>query len=461
MTALFQQLPSVDKILKTPQGLQLITEFGHTAVVAICRELLTQARQFIQKNNQLPEYFSNSDRTFVEIHSHLQKQNQVQIKAVHNLTGTVLHTNLGRALWSEAAQQAALSAMQKNVSLEYDLDEGKRSHRDNYISELLCKLTGAEAACIVNNNAAAVLLMLATFAQGKEVIISRGELIEIGGAFRIPDIMEQAGCHLVEVGTTNRTHQKDYRNAITENTAFLMKVHSSNYQICGFTSSVSEEELAELGREMNVPVVTDLGSGALVDLSQYGLPKEPTVQEKVAQGVDLVSFSGDKLLGGVQAGIIVGKKEWIEQLQANPLKRALRCDKVILSGLEATLRLYLNPEKLTEKLPTLRLLTQPLEQLKINAMRLKERLESRLNSQFEIQIEASQAQIGSGSQPMERIPSVAVTIAEKTNVKLSALSSRFKQLSQPIIGRMENGKIWLDLRSLADIETLLNTLDEL
>ena len=461
MTALFQQLPSVDKILKTPQGLQLITEFGHTAVVAICRELLTQARQFIQKNNQLPEYFSNSDRTFVEIHSHLQKQNQVQIKAVHNLTGTVLHTNLGRALWSEAAQQAALSAMQKNVSLEYDLDEGKRSHRDNYISELLCKLTGAESACIVNNNAAAVLLMLATFAQGKEVIISRGELIEIGGAFRIPDIMEQAGCHLVEVGTTNRTHQKDYRNAITENTAFLMKVHSSNYQICGFTSSVSEEELAELGREMNVPVVTDLGSGALVDLSQYGLPKEPTVQEKVAQGVDLVSFSGDKLLGGVQAGIIVGKKEWIEQLQANPLKRALRCDKVILSGLEATLRLYLNPEKLTEKLPTLRLLTQPLEQLKINAMRLKERLESRLNSQFEIQIEASQAQIGSGSQPMERIPSVAVTIAEKTNVKLSALSSRFKQLSQPIIGRMENGKIWLDLRSLADIETLLNTLDEL
>ena len=442
MTALFQQLPSVDKILKTPQGLQLITEFGHTAVVATCRELLTQARQFIQKNNQLPEYFSNFDRTFVEIHSRLQRQNQVQIKAVHNLTGTVLHTNLGRALWSEAAQQAALSAMQKNVSLEYDLDEGKRSHRDNYISELLCKLTGAEAACIVNNNAAAVLLMLATFAQGK-------------------DIMEQAGCHLVEVGTTNRTHLKDYRNAITENTAFLMKVHSSNYQICGFTSSVSEEELAELGREMKVPVVTDLGSGALVDLSQYGLPKEPTVQEKVAQGVDLVSFSGDKLLGGVQAGIIVGKKEWIEQLQAHPLKRALRCDKVILAGLEATLRLYLNPEKLTEKLPTLRLLTQPLEQLKINATRLKERLESRLNSQFEIQIEDSQAQIGSGSQPMERIPSVAVTIAEKTNVKLSVLSARFKQLSQPIIGRMENGKIWLDLRSLADIETLLNTLDEL
>lgn len=461
MTALFQQLPSVDKLLKTPQGEQLIAEFGHSAVVAQCRELLTQARQFIQQKNQLPEYFADVDRTFAELHARLQQQNQVQIKAVHNLTGTVLHTNLGRALWTEAAQQAALSAMQQNVALEYDLDEGKRSHRDNYISELLFRLTGAEAACIVNNNAAAVLLMLATFAQGKEVVISRGELIEIGGAFRIPDIMAQAGCTLVEVGTTNRTHLSDYRRAINENTAFLMKVHSSNYQICGFTSSVSEAELAELGREMNVPVVTDLGSGALVDLSQYGLPKEPTVQEKVAQGVDLVSFSGDKLLGGVQAGIIVGKKEWIAQLQAHPLKRVLRCDKVILAGLEATLRLYLNPEKLTERLPTLRLLTQSTEQLRTNAEHLKVRLENRLNSDYHIQIEDSLAQIGSGSQPMERIPSVAVTLSEKTNAKLSALSARFKQLSQPIIGRMENGKLWLDLRSVADIETLLQTLDEL
>ena len=461
MTALFQQLPSVDKFLKTPEGEMLLTEFGHSAVVRELRQLLSEGREFIKQHQNLPHFFADHLSTLHHLQHRLVQQNHVQIKSVHNLTGTVLHTNLGRALWAKSAQQAALHAMKGNVALEYDLEEGKRSHRDNYISELLAQLIGAEAACIVNNNAAAVLLMLATFAKDREVIISRGELIEIGGAFRIPDIMKQAGCHLVDVGTTNRTHLKDYRNAITENTAFLMKVHSSNYQICGFTSSVSEEELAELGREMNVPVVTDLGSGALVDLSQYSLPKEPTVQEKVAQGVDLVSFSGDKLLGGVQAGIIVGKKEWIEQLQAHPIKRALRCDKVILAGLEATLRLYLNPEKLTEKLPTLRLLTQPLEQLKINATRLKERLESRLNSQFEIRIEDSQAQIGSGSQPMERIPSVAVTIAEKTNAKLSALSARFKQLSQPIIGRMENGKIWLDLRSLADIETLLNTLDEL
>ena len=461
MTALFQQLPSVDKLLKMPQGEQLISEFGHSAVVVACRTLLVQARQFIQQHQQLPINFLDFERTFAALQQYLQQQNQVQIKAVHNLTGTVLHTNLGRALWSEDSQQAALAAMRQNVALEYDLDEGRRSHRDNHISELLCRLTGAQAACVVNNNAAAVLLMLATFAQGKEVIISRGELIEIGGAFRIPDIMAQAGCRLVEVGTTNRTHLKDYRNAINENTAFLMKVHSSNYQICGFTSAVSEAELAELGREMNVPVITDLGSGALMDLSRYGLPKEPTVQEKVAQGVDLVSFSGDKLLGGVQAGIIVGKKAWIERLQAHPLKRVLRCDKVILAGLEATLRLYLNPEKLSERLPTLRLLTKSVEQLRADAECLKARLESRLNADFQLQIEDSLAQIGSGSQPMERIPSVAVTLSEKTPQKLSALSTRFKRLSQPIIGRMENGKLWLDLRSVADIETLLNTVDEL
>ena len=461
MTALFQQLPSVDKLLKMPHGQQLISEFGHSAGVVACRTLLVHARQFIQQHQQLPINFLDFEHTFAALQQYLQQQNQVQIKAVHNLTGTVLHTNLGRALWSEDSQQAALAAMRQNVALEYDLDEGRRSHRDNHISELLCRLTGAQAACVVNNNAAAVLLMLATFAQGKEVIISRGELIEIGGAFRIPDIMAQAGCRLVEVGTTNRTHLKDYRNAINENTAFLMKVHSSNYQICGFTSAVSEAELAELGREMNVPVITDLGSGALMDLSRYGLPKEPTVQEKVAQGVDLVSFSGDKLLGGVQAGIIVGKKAWIDRLQAHPLKRVLRCDKVILAGLEATLRLYLNPEKLSERLPTLRLLTKSVEQLRADAERLKARLESRLNADFQLQIEDSLAQIGSGSQPMERVPSVAVTLSEKTPQKLSALSTRFKQLSQPIIGRMENGKLWLDLRSVADIETLLNTVDEL
>ncbi|VTU05739.1 L-seryl-tRNA(Sec) selenium transferase [Actinobacillus porcinus] len=460
MTALFRQLPSVDKLLKLPQGEQLIAEFGHSAVVNVCRKLIEQGREAIKSTQQLPPYFAEIDRTLAEIQRQLTQQSQVQIQAVHNLTGTVLHTNLGRALWAESAQQAALQAMGGNVALEYDLEDGRRSHRDNYISDLIFALTGAEAACVVNNNAAAVLLMLATFAKGKEVIISRGELIEIGGAFRIPDIMAQAGCTLVEVGTTNRTHLKDYRNAINENTAFLMKVHSSNYQICGFTSAVEEAELVALGQEFNIPVISDLGSGALVDLSQYHLPKEPTVQEKLVQGVDLISFSGDKLLGGVQAGIIVGKKALIDQLQAHPLKRVLRCDKAILAGLEATLRLYLQPEKLAEKLPTLRLLTQSLDTLQYKAEQVKARLEKQLNSAYSLQIEASSAQIGSGSQPMAQIPSLAVTIAEKSG-KLTALLARFKTLTTPMIARVEQGKIWLDMRSVADTDALFKTLEEL
>ena len=464
MSALYQALPAVDKLLKTPQGEQFIVEFGHTATVNVCRDLLQQAREHIKRHENLPHFLQTTDAIFQHIHQQLLLQQQVNIKSVHNLTGTVLHTNLGRSLWSPAAQQAALDAMQGNVALEYDLAAGERSHRDNYISDLLQQLTGAEAACVVNNNAAAVLLMLATFAQGKEVIISRGELIEIGGAFRIPDIMAQAGCKLVEVGTTNRTHLKDYRNAINENTAFLMKVHSSNYQICGFTHSVDEQELAELGKEFGIPVITDLGSGALIDLKQFDLPEEPTVQEKLQQGLDLISFSGDKLLGGPQAGIIVGKKALIQQLQAHPLKRVLRCDKVTLAGLEATLRLYLQPEKITEKLTALHLLTQPVAQLQAQAEQLKVRLENRLNADYLVAIEPSEAQVGSGSQPLARIPSVAVTItpaAEKTPTKTTALFARLLALPQPVIGRIERDKIWLDLRSLANLERLLNTLEAL
>ncbi|HBO38134.1 MAG TPA: L-seryl-tRNA(Sec) selenium transferase [Pasteurellaceae bacterium] len=461
MTALFQQLPSVDKLLKTPQGEQLVAEFGRTAVVNCCRRLLQQGRDSIKQEKKLPHFFTDVDYTINEMQRDLRKRQQVRIQSVHNMTGTVLHTNLGRALWPESAQQAALTAMGKNVALEYDLDAGKRSHRDHYISELLGELTGTEAACVVNNNAAAVLLMLAALAKGKEVIISRGELIEIGGAFRIPDIMQQAGCTLVEVGTTNRTHLRDYRAAINENTAFLMKVHNSNYQICGFTASVSEQALVELGKEFGIPVISDLGGGALTDLSRYDLPKEPTVQEKLAQGVDLISFSGDKLLGGPQAGIIVGKKEWIERLQQHPLKRVLRCDKVILAGLEATLRLYLQPEKLAGHLPVLKLLINSIAELEQSAVKICHILSTKLAAQFDIRIEFSQAQIGSGSQPTANIPSLAVTLAAKTNEKATELLTRFKTLSTPIIGRIWNDKIWLDLRSVADIDALLVTLEEL
>ncbi|MGV6988067.1 L-seryl-tRNA(Sec) selenium transferase [Testudinibacter sp. P80/BLE/0925] len=463
MNQLYRALPSIDKILNTPQGQLLSERFGHSAVVAQLRSLLQQARVQIRQQQQLPRYFSDFSALYKKVAHELQQQQQVAIKKVHNLTGTVLHTNLGRALWGRSAQQAALGAMQENVALEFDLAQGKRSHRDQYCSDLLAQLCGAEAACIVNNNAAAVLLLLATFASGKEVIISRGELIEIGGAFRIPDIMQQAGCKLVEVGTTNRTRLTDYQQQINENTALLLKVHSSNYQICGFTESVGEAELAQLAQQQQLPLISDLGSGALVDLGRYGLPTEPTPQKMLADGVDLVCFSGDKLLGGPQAGIIVGKKAYIEQLQQHPLKRVLRCDKVILAGLEATLRDYLFPEKLAHSNPTLQLLTQDVGQLQAIAEPLLAKLQEKLGADYGLQIEASSAQIGSGSQPMSRIPSLAITLRPHSgkNEELMQLIRSLKQLSQPIIGRIEQQKLWLDLRSLANPQQLFITLDEL
>ena len=458
MQSLFRSIPAIDKLLKTPQGADLIQQFGHQAFVTQARLLIEQTRQHIQQHQSLPAFLQTENTLFNELTHRLQSLAQVKMKRVFNLTGTVLHTNLGRGLWSEQAISAATDAMRNNVALEFDIEAGKRSHRDLYISELLQQLTGAEAACVVNNNAAAVLLMLATFAQGKEVIISRGELIEIGGAFRIPDIMAQAGCKLVEVGTTNRTHLKDYRNAINENTAFLMKVHTSNYQIQGFTSSVSEEELVALGQEFNLPVISDLGSGSLTDMQALNLPAEPMVQQKVASGVDLVSFSGDKLLGGPQAGIIVGKKAFIDQLQQHPLKRVLRCDKVILSGLEATLRHYLFPDRLTDELPTLHLLTQSLDSLQHKAERLREALYKRLDSRYFLQIEPSEAQIGSGALPTEKIPSLAVTISADKQSDLLELEKQFKAYPNPIIARFAQQKMWLDVRSAAEFETLLDML---
>ena len=458
MQSLFRSIPAIDKLLKTPQGANLIQQFGHQAFVTQARLLIEQARQHIQQHQSLPAFLQTEHTLFHELTHRLQNLAQVKMKPVFNLTGTVLHTNLGRGLWSEQAISAATDAMRNNVALEFDIEAGKRSHRDLYISELLQQLTGAEAACVVNNNASAVLLMLATFAQGKEVIISRGELIEIGGAFRIPDIMAQAGCKLVEVGTTNRTHLKDYRNAINENTAFLMKVHTSNYQIQGFTSSVSEEELVALGQEFNLPVISDLGSGSLTDMQALNLPAEPMVQQKVASGVDLVSFSGDKLLGGPQAGIIVGKKAFIDQLQRHPLNRVLRCDKVILSGLEATLRHYLFPDRLTDELPTLHLLTQSLDSLQHKAECLREALYKRLDSRYFLQIEPSEAQIGSGALPTEKIPSLAVTISADKQSDLLELEKQFKAYPNPIIARFAQQKMWLDVRSAAEFETLLDML---
>lgn len=446
--ALYTRLPAIDRLLRDPAFSPLLMQYGHSQTVALLRQMLDEAREYIRLNQALPGW---CEAWLMETSRRLSQTQQSALRPVFNLTGTVLHTNLGRAIQAEAAVTAVAQAMRAPVTLEYDLDDAGRGHRDRALADLLCRITGAEDACIVNNNAAAVLLMLAATASGSEVVVSRGELVEIGGAFRIPDVMRQAGCVLHEVGTTNRTHAKDYRQAVNDNTGLLMKVHTSNYSIEGFTKAVDEAALAEIGRELNIPVVADLGSGSLVDLSQYGLPKEPMPQEMIAAGVSLVSFSGDKLLGGPQAGIIVGKKALIARLQSHPLKRALRADKMTLAALEATLRLYLHPEKLAAELPTLRLLTRQAEAIRQQGERIQAALAAHY-ADFDLQVEPCLSQIGSGSLPVDRLPSAALTFTPRDGrgSRLEALAARWRLLPVPVIGRIYDGRLWLDLRCLED-----------
>lgn len=445
---LYSQLPATDRLLRDPAFSSLIARFGHRQLVTALRQLLDEARETIREHNALPGWCDDWASAAAAV---LSQSEQSPLRPVYNLTGTVLHTNLGRALQAEAAVEAVVQAMRSPVTLEYDLDDAGRGHRDRAVAELLCRLTGAEDACIVNNNAAAVLLMLAATAAGQEVVVSRGELVEIGGAFRIPDVMRQAGCILREVGTTNRTHGQDYRDAVNDNTALLMKVHTSNYSIEGYTKAVDEAELVNIGSASCIPVVADLGSGSLVDLSQYGLPKEPMPQALIAAGVSLVSFSGDKLLGGPQAGIIVGKRKLIAKLQQHPLKRALRADKMTLAALDATLRLYLHPEKLAHSLPTLRLLTRTPQAM----LALGERLQRALGGYydaFSVRLEPCLSQIGSGSLPIDRLPSLALTLTpnDGRGGQLDALAERWRRLPVPVIGRIYDGRLWLDLRCLED-----------
>lgn len=454
--ALYTRLPAIDRLLRDPAFSPLLMQYGHAQTVAQLRQMLDEAREYIRLNQALPDW---CEAWLMETSRRLTQRQQSALRPVFNLTGTVLHTNLGRAIQAEAAVEAVTQAMRAPVTLEYDLDDAGRGHRDRALADLLCQITGAEDACIVNNNAAAVLLMLAATAGGSEVVVSRGELVEIGGAFRIPDVMRQAGCVLHEVGTTNRTHAKDYRQAVNDNTGLLMKVHTSNYSIEGFTKAVDEAALAEIGRELNIPVVADLGSGSLVDLSQYGLPKEPMPQEMIAAGVSLVSFSGDKLLGGPQAGIIVGKKALIARLQSHPLKRALRADKMTLAALEATLRLYLHPEKLAAELPTLRLLTRQADEIRLQGERMRAALAAHY-ADFALRVEPCLSQIGSGSLPVDRLPSAALTLTPRDGrgSRLEALAARWRQLPVPVIGRIYDGRLWLDLRCLEDESRFMEML---
>jgi L-seryl-tRNA(Ser) seleniumtransferase len=379
-------------------------------------------------------------------------------RRVFNLTGTVLHTNLGRALLAEEAIEAAVEAMREPTTLEYDLSGGGRGERDQHIAPWLTRLTGAEAATAVNNNAAAVLLTLSALAAGREVIVSRGELIEIGGAFRIPDIMARAGCRLVEVGTTNRTHLKDYAAAIGPDTAAIMKVHPSNYAIEGFTKSVPAAELVPLARDKGVPLIEDLGSGTLVDLETWGLPHEPTAREAIEAGVDLVTFSGDKLLGGPQAGLVVGRSHLVELIARNPMKRALRLDKVRLAALEATLRLYADPARLAERLPTIRALSRPPSEIRALAERLLPPFARALGGEAHVAIEPVRGQIGSGALPVDLLPSFALAVYTE---RLDRLADAFRRLPIPVIGRISAEVLLFDLRTLYDEATFVAQLDKL
>jgi L-seryl-tRNA(Ser) seleniumtransferase len=385
-------------------------------------------------------------------------------RRVFNLTGTVLHTNLGRAPLPEEAIAAAVEAMRDPTTLEYEIETGKRGERDNHVARWLTRLTGAEAALTVNNNAGALVLALNTLAEGRETIVSRGELIEIGGSFRLPDIMARAGTRLREVGTTNRTHLADYAAAIGPQTGLVLKVHTSNYAIHGFTAAAPTAKLAALASEHAIPFVEDLGSGSLVDFACWGLPHEPTVAEALKRGADLVTFSGDKLLGGPQAGLVVGRAELIQNLARNPLKRALRLDKIRLAALEAVLRLYADPNRLAERLPALRLLVRPMEQIRALGERLLPTIECAFRGVAEVASIETKSQIGSGALPISLLPSAAVALralGARSGSAVEALARSLRALPIPIIGRIEEGRVILDLRCLEDEAAFIAQLDAL
>ena len=444
-----QAIPAVHRVLDLPVVQALSTEYGHDLTTEAVRAVLATLRAKIAEGG------ANVDEAAIvaEVGNYLTDLATPSLRPVFNLTGTVLHTNLGRApLPTEAIEAMAVVAGGAS-NLEYDLGKGKRGDRDDHLERWICRLTGAEAATVVNNNAAAVLLVLNSLANRRQVPVSRGELVEIGGAFRIPDIMARAGAKLIEVGTTNRTHLKDFAEAISPKTALVMKVHTSNYAVAGFTAEVAEKELAALAQANDLPYVVDLGSGTLVDLTAYGLPPEPTVAETIANGADVVTFSGDKLLGGPQAGIIAGRADLIARIKKNPMKRALRIDKMTIAALAAIFRLYADPATLAQRLPSLRLLSRSQADIEATAQRLCGPVAAKLAGFAEVSVVPCLSQIGSGALPVDVLPSAALSL-KPANAKrgagtaLKRLSAALRALPMPVIGHIAEGAYVLDLRCL-------------
>jgi len=443
-----RDLPGVDALMKDDSLEVALSRFGPAAV----KQAIRNIQKEIRDSKRVPEWSINPSGYLSPIFQALDSQTY---RTIFNLTGTIIHSNLGRALIDPSIIEEITPLLSRPINLEYNLDTGSRGQRDAFVEAQLSRLTGCEAAAIVNNNAAALMLVLNTFALGKFVPVSRGELVEIGGSFRLPELMTKSGSNLIEVGTTNKTHIEDFESVLEES-AMLLKVHPSNYHISGFSEEVEAKELAKLANSQGIPSCVDLGSGALIDLSKWSLPSEPTPQSVLSQGIDLVTFSGDKLLGAVQSGLIVGKKTLIDQIKKNPLKRALRADKLTLTILSKVLRLYEDPETLDQKLPLLKILTTPVTELENRA----ETLKSVFSENFSLETRMSTVQIGSGALPDKTVESLALVV-KHNQMKPEDLLSRMRSLSTPIIGRIKEDRVWLDLRGAEPLEELTRVIGEL
>ncbi|MCK6129917.1 L-seryl-tRNA(Sec) selenium transferase [Parvimonas micra] len=446
---LYKMIPKVDQILDNKVIKDLLDKNSKNLVMESIHEELDNIRNNIS-NGYDKNIISNKIENLIDnIKDNLMNKKTFSLRNVVNASGVVIHTNLGRSVLNNEIFENIKKVSIGYSNLEYNLEKGERGSRYSHLSEIIKKITGAEDCMVVNNNAAAVMLILSTIAKGKNVITSRSELVEIGGSFRIPDVCRESGAELKEIGTTNKTHLRDYENAIDENTAALFKVHQSNFKILGFTEAVSSFELKSLKEKYNIPIIEDLGSGVLIDLSKYGLSHEPTVQECIKNGVDIVSFSGDKLLGGVQAGIIVGKKEYIEKMKKNQLTRALRVDKFTLSALEAVFSYYIDEELAISKIPTLNMLTIKIEKLYDKAQKLIEYLGE--NNEFSYAIIDIDSEVGAGSLPTQKLPSKAIKVISKSFTE-NELEEKLRSNRIPIITRIYKGNLIFDVRTIFENE---------